>query len=177
MGPFLFCHALNDGPILLIINSVPLRAYGPICILSHSERWAHYSQLYILFPSKRMGPFIYHHALNDGPMLSMIYCVMFRAYGPIHITLRTERWAHTLNHIFCSAQSIWAYLYYVTLWTMGRCSQWYIVLRSERMGPFILNYAMNNRPILSIIYSVTLRAHGPIIMNLHSKHICPSTEI
>jgi hypothetical protein len=88
MGPFILYYALNDKPILLIIYSVPLRADGP---------------------------FVYYHGLNDGPMPLMIYCVTIRVYGPIHINLRAERWAHTLNYIFCSAHSVWARLYFVTL--------------------------------------------------------------
>jgi hypothetical protein len=49
-----------------------------------------------------------------------------------------------------------------TLWMMGSCLQWYIVLCSEQMGLFILNYTLNNGPIFLIIYSVLLGAHGPI---------------
>ena len=33
------------------------------------------------------------------------------------------------------------------------------------MGPFIYIYAQNDGPILSIIYFITLRAHGPIILS------------
>jgi hypothetical protein len=40
MGPFILIYALNGGPILLIIYSVLLTAYGPVCILSRFEQWA-----------------------------------------------------------------------------------------------------------------------------------------
>jgi hypothetical protein len=137
MGPFIVCHALNDGPIHSIIYSVPLGAHGPIYIGLRLERmspdiscyaqsiWAHFysvtlytigpcSQCYILLRSECLGRCVICYALNDGPILLIINFVPLGAYGPICILSRIERWAHTLNYKFCSAQSVWAHSYYFT---------------------------------------------------------------
>jgi hypothetical protein len=109
----------------------------PIIITSRYEWWAHY----------------YWVSLKpDGPHPSTIYCFMLRAHGPIHIESRSEWWAHTLN------------IYSVLLGAYGPILSMMYLSRLEHMGPFILNYAINDRPILSI---VTLGVNGPMYMHLH----------
>jgi hypothetical protein len=176
-----------DGPIPSTIYCFMLRAHGPIHIESHSEWWAH-TLNYIFCSAWSIWAHslndIFCHARNNGPILSIIYFVPLGAHGPIYIVLHSEQMG---PDIFCYAQSIWAHSYsvmlctmgpysqlyimfcsehmgpfvFVTLWAMGPWCQWYIVLHSECISPFISNYALNNGPILSIIYSVLLRAYGP----------------
>jgi hypothetical protein len=76
MGPFILSHALNDGPILSIIYSVSLGAYGPILSMMYLSRLEH------------MGPFILNYAINDRPILSI---VMLGVNGPMYMHLRFKQ--------------------------------------------------------------------------------------
>jgi hypothetical protein len=83
---------------------------GHISIEFHSKQMGPSPQIYVVLRLEHMGPSLCIYTKNRWPILLMIYIVTLRAYGPIHIELCSEGWAHTLNDICYYAWSKWAHL-------------------------------------------------------------------